>query len=75
MGKRLIRVFKNKLVEKKDALKGKEADVVLTNAAVFHGYITSINENGLTLLNKRDIKQDLSLEEIDVVIYDQEASY
>jgi hypothetical protein len=75
MGKRLVRIFNPELKAKSDSLKGKEADVVLTDKTTFHGEITEITEREVILKDRRSISHKIEIKKIDEVIYDLESSY
>lgn len=75
MGKRQTRIFRLDFHKHINTLPGREANILLTSQATFHGVILTIGPETLRFRDQRLKEHTFSLGEIEEIMLDRETEY
>jgi hypothetical protein len=68
-------MLRKDLLSRQADLVGKTGQVILADNVVHHGLISGVSDSHLTLTQYRSLKNQINLDAILEVIYDQESAY
>jgi hypothetical protein len=75
MGKRQFRILRKDLLPGKAGLLGKSVQVILADRVVHQGLISGISASHLTLIQYRSLRNQIHMDRILEVVYDEESTY